>query len=63
LRQRDQRFLFPLKTHLEEGHYKLRVRIDIGTGEIQEGSLDVSVEPTPEAPEVQPGPVPQHPQQ
>jgi hypothetical protein len=63
LRQRDQRFLFPLKTHLEAGHYKLRVRIDIGTGEIQEGSLDVSVEPTPEAPEVQPGPVPQHPQQ
>ena len=63
LRQRDQCFLFPLKTHLEAGHYKLRVRIDIGTGEIQEGSLDVSVEPTPEAPEVQPGPVPQHPQQ
>jgi len=63
LRQRDQRVLFPLKTHLEAGHYKLRVRIDIGTGEIQEGSLDVSVEPTPEAPEVQPGPVPQHPQQ
>jgi hypothetical protein len=62
LRQRDQRFLFPLKTHLEEGHYKLRTRVDIGTGEIQEGSLDVSVEPTPEAPEVQPGPVPQHPQ-
>ena len=63
LLQRDQCFLFPLKTHLEAGHYKLRVRIDIGTGEIQEGSLDVSVEPTPEAPEVQPGPVPQHPQQ
>jgi len=63
LRQRDQCFLFPLKTHLEAGHYKLRVRIDIGTGEIQEGSLDVSVEPTPEAPEVQLGPVPQHPQQ
>ncbi len=63
LRQRDQRVLFPLKTHLEAGHYKLRVRIDIGTGEIQEGSLDVSVELTPEAPEVQPGPVPQHPQQ
>ena len=63
LRQRDQRFLFPLKTHLEVGHYKLRTRVDIGTGEIQEGSLDVSVEPTPEAPEVQPGPVPHHPQQ
>jgi len=63
LRQRDQRFLFPLKTHLEVGHYKLRTRVDIGTGEIQEGSLDVAVEPTPETPEVQPGPVPQHPQQ
>ena len=63
LRQRDQRFLFPLKTRLEAGHYKLRARVDIGTGEIQEGTLDVSVDATPEAPEVQPGPVPQHPQQ
>jgi hypothetical protein len=63
LRQRDQRFLFPLKTHLEEGHYKLRTRVDIGTGEIQEGSLDVAVEPPSQAPEVQPGPAPQHPPQ
>jgi hypothetical protein len=63
LRQRDQRFLFPLKTHLEVGHYKLRARVDIGTGEVQEGSLDVSVDATPEGPEVQPQPVPQHPQQ
>jgi hypothetical protein len=63
LRQRDQRFLFPLKTHLEAGHYKLRMRVDIGTGEIQEGSLDVAVEPPGEAPEGQPGSVPQHPQQ
>jgi hypothetical protein len=63
LRQRDQRFLFPLKTHLDVGHYKLRARVDIGTGEIQEGSLDVSVDATPEAPEDPPGPVPQHPQQ
>ena len=61
LRQRDQRFLFPLKTHLEEGHYKLRVRVDIGTGEIQEGSVDVAVGPTQEAPEVQPATAPQHP--
>jgi hypothetical protein len=61
LRQRDQRFLFPLKTHLEEGHYKLRARIDIGTGEIQEGSLEVAVDPNLEAPEVQPATVPQHP--
>jgi hypothetical protein len=63
LRQRDQRFLFPLKTHLEVGHYKLRARVDIGTGEIQEGSLDVAVDATPEPPEVQAGLVPQPPQQ
>jgi hypothetical protein len=63
LRQRDQRFLLPLKTHLEVGHYKLRARVDIGTGEIQEGSLDVSVDASSEAPEVQPPPVPQHPPQ
>lgn len=50
LRQRDQRFLFPLKTHLEAGHYKLRARVDIGTSEIQEGSLEVSVDATPPAP-------------
>jgi hypothetical protein len=57
LRQRDQRFLFPLKTRLDAGHYQLRARVDIGTGEIQEGSLDVAVEPAAEAPEVQPTPV------
>jgi hypothetical protein len=62
LRQRDQRFPFPLKTHLEAGHFKLRARVDIGTGEIQEGSLDVSVEPPLEGPEIEPAPVPQHPQ-
>jgi hypothetical protein len=60
LRQRDQRFLLPLKTHLEEGHYKLRTQVDIGTGEIQQGSLDVAVEPPSEAPEAQPQPAPQH---
>jgi hypothetical protein len=63
LRQRDQRFLFPLKTHLEVGHYKLRAQVDIGTGEIQQGSLDVALEPPSEAPAVQPGPVPKHPPQ
>jgi hypothetical protein len=44
LRERDQRFLFPLKTRLEAGHYKLRASVDIGTGEIQRGSADVVVE-------------------
>lgn len=63
LRQRDQRFLFPLKTHLDVGHYKLRARVDIGTGEIQEGLLDVALEPTPETPDVQPPPAAQKPGQ
>jgi len=49
LRERDQRFLFPLKTHLEAGHYKLQVNVDIGTGEIQRGTVDVAVE-APAAP-------------
>jgi hypothetical protein len=44
LRERNQRFLLPLKTHLDAGNYKLRVRVDIGTGEIQEGTVDVTVE-------------------
>jgi hypothetical protein len=52
LRERDQRFLFPLKAHLEPGRYKLRARVDLGTGEIQEGSAEVTVE----APEQTPAP-------
>jgi len=40
LRQRAQRFIFPLKTKLETGHYKLRASVDIGTGEIQQGTVD-----------------------
>jgi len=63
LRQRDQRFLFPLKTHLEVGHYKLRAQVDIGTGEIQQGTLDVAVESPSDAPAAQPGPATQHPPQ
>jgi len=61
LRERDQRFLFPLKTHLETGHYKLRVHVDIGTGEIQEGVADVSVEPHAPAAPVKPEPGGQNP--
>ena len=45
LRERSQRFLFPIKTHLDPGQYKLRVRVDIGTGEVQEGAADVTVDP------------------
>ena len=44
LRERDQRFLFPLKTHLGPGKYKLRARIDIGNGELQEGTAEVTVD-------------------
>ena len=44
LRERSQRFVFPLKVHLDPGHYKLRAHVDIGTGEIQEGSADVTVD-------------------
>ena len=42
LREREQRFVLPLKTALDPGgHYLLRSRVDIGTGAILEGSLDV----------------------
>jgi hypothetical protein len=47
LRERSQRCIFPLKTHLEPGHYTLRVNVDIGTGEIQQGTADVVVEAAP----------------
>jgi hypothetical protein len=45
LRQRDQRFVFPVKTELSGGHYKVRVRLDIGADEIQQGVADVRVAP------------------
>jgi hypothetical protein len=44
LRERSQRFLFPIKAHLDPGQYKLRARVDIGTGELQEGTADVTVD-------------------
>jgi hypothetical protein len=54
LRERSQRVIFPLKTHLEPGHYQLKVNVDIGTSEIQQGTADVAVEaappPAPEPP-------------
>lgn len=50
LRQRDQRYVFPLKTKLEAGRYKLRARVDIGTGEIQAGSAEVTVDAPQPAP-------------
>jgi hypothetical protein len=47
LRERSQRFLFPIRTHLAPGEYKLRARVDIGTGEVQEGIADVTVDAEP----------------
>jgi len=44
LRQRDQRFVFPLKTQPDSGHYKLRARVDIGTHEILQGTVDVEAD-------------------
>lgn len=43
LRERTQRIVFPLKTDLQPGHYQLKVDVDIGTGEIQQGTADVVV--------------------
>lgn len=44
LRERSQRFVFPIKQRLAAGQYKLRVRVDIGTGELQEGTANVTVD-------------------
>ena len=53
LRERSQRVIFTLKTYLDPGHYTLRVNVDIGTGEIQQGTADVAVEAAPKAPAAQ----------
>jgi hypothetical protein len=47
LPKRQQRYLFPLKTVLEAGEYRLRARIDLGANEIQEGTV-VFQAPKPE---------------
>jgi hypothetical protein len=47
LRERSQRVIFPLKTYLEPGHYSLKVNVDVGTSEIQQGTADVVVEAVP----------------
>jgi hypothetical protein len=41
LPSRDLRLVIPLKTDLSKGTYKLRARVDIGAGEIEEGSVTV----------------------
>ena len=48
LPKRDQRFLFPIKIGLASEPYTLRARVDIGGGEIQEGSTVVSTSSTPQ---------------
>lgn len=40
LPSRTQRIPLPLKNKLTDGAYKLRARVNIGTGEIQEASID-----------------------
>jgi hypothetical protein len=47
LRERSQRVIFPLKTNLEPGHYTLKVNVDVGMSEIQQGTADVAVEAAP----------------
>jgi hypothetical protein len=50
LRERQQRFLFPLKTRLAPGQYKLRAQVDLGTKEVQQGTVDVVINaPAPAA--------------
>jgi hypothetical protein len=56
LRERSQRVIFPIKTHLEPGRYTLRVNVDIGMADIQQGTADVVVEAAPPKPEVKPAP-------
>ena len=56
LRERSQRVIFPLKTYLRAGHYKLLVNVDIGTGEIQQGTADVAMDAAPPASSAKPVP-------
>ena len=44
LPNREQRFLFPMKTELGKGAYTFRARVDIGTNEIQEAKVVVVTE-------------------
>lgn len=41
LPKRIQRVVLPLKTHFDNARYTLSVKVDLGTGEIQEGHLAV----------------------
>jgi hypothetical protein len=39
---REQRFLLPLKTDVQSGGYKLRARVDLGAGEIQQAIVQIA---------------------
>lgn len=45
LRERDQRFLFPLKKALNPGKYQMRAQVDVGAKELQRASVDVVIDP------------------
>lgn len=47
LPERQQQFLFPLKTALAPGKYTLYTQADVGLPEILEGSVSVEVAPAP----------------
>jgi hypothetical protein len=49
LRQRDQRFIFPIHSTLSPGSYRLRIRIQIGDKPIQEKLTNIIID-TPSAP-------------
>lgn len=47
LPKREQRFLFPLKAALGDAKCTLRVRVDIGAGEMQEATAILATRPNP----------------
>jgi hypothetical protein len=54
LREREQRFVFPLKKTLASGKYQLRARVDLGLKEMQQASVDVVIDgPSDNAPTAQ----------
>ncbi len=52
LRERDQRILFPLKSALVPGKYQLRAQVDIGLKELQQGQVEIVIDPPAAAAEV-----------
>ena len=55
LRERSQRVIFPLKTNLDPGRYTLKVSVDLGMSEIQQGTADVVVDSAPPSASAKPG--------